>query len=98
MLQTQMHDLTQDGLKEIVTLAQMLPALTFFSSSADRPVSVSISASLSVTDLSACTLDDRWTPSSNSETAEDVADSVEIFTSLMSRCNRALQTAIAFWQ
>jgi hypothetical protein len=93
-----MHNLTLDGLKEILTLAQRLAALTFFSSSADRPESVSISASLSVTDLSACTLDDCWTPSSNSETADDVADSVELFTSLMSRCNRALQTDIASWQ
>jgi len=43
-------------------------------------------------------LDNCWTPSSNSEIAVVVADSPELFSSLMSRCNRALQTDIAFWQ
>lgn len=71
--------------------------LTFFSSSPQRSVSVSISAPFSVIELLDCDALEL-TPWSSSDADDEVVESETLFTSFMSRCTRDLQTDIAFWQ
>lgn len=71
--------------------------LAFFSNSADRPVSVSISASLADTESDCDALDDClaiW----STLVADLSVDSDKSFISSVSLCSRDLQVETAFWQ
>lgn len=88
------------SLKEEITktlIKTHLVILAFFSNSADRPVSVSISASLADTESDCDALDDClaiW----STLVADLSVDSDKSFISSVSLCSRDLQVETAFWQ